>query len=120
MILLVLLHKKKGLNYWNWAVNKNPYLFVFSSEGKSINVTFEIETSPCSDNQLISIKNSNSEEIIETVQVRNQKKIEFELDFNDVYSKQIEFATDASVCEVKGDPRGLYFNIKNLTFQELT
>lgn len=112
--------ENKGLNYWNWAVNKNPFLFIFNSEGRSINVTFEIETSPCSDNQLISIKNSNSGEIIETVQVRNQKKIAFELDFNDVYSKQIEFATDASVCKVKGDLRGLYFNVKNLTYQELT
>ena len=110
--------ENSGSNYWNWAVNKDPYLYTFSSESKKTSIAFELETSPCFKSQTITIKNGQSGETIKKVQITDQKEIKLDLDFGDTYLNQIKFSTDADVCEVKGDPRGLYFNVKNLTYQE--
>jgi hypothetical protein len=110
--------ENSGSNYWNWAVNKDPYLYTFSSESKKIIIAFELETSPCFKSQTITIENGRSGETIKKVQITDQQEIRLDLDFVDTYLNQIQFSTDADVCEVKGDPRGLYFNVKNLTYQE--
>jgi NADH-quinone oxidoreductase subunit L len=36
----------------------------------------------------------------------------------DSYLNQIQISTNADVCVVEGDPRGLYFNVKNLVYQQ--
>ena len=110
--------ENSGSNYWNWAVNKDPYLYAFSSESKKTRIAFELETSPCFKSQTITIENGRSGETIKKVQITDQQEIRLDLDFDDTYLNQIKFSTDADVCEVKGDPRGLYFNVKNLTYQE--
>ena len=110
--------ENSGSNYWNWAVNKDPYLYTFSSESKKTSIAFELETSPCFKSQTITIENGRSGETIKKVQITDQQEIRLDLDFVDTYLNQIQFSTDADVCEVKGDPRGLYFNVKNLTYQE--
>ena len=110
--------ENSGSNYWNWAVNKDPYLYAFSSESKKTSIAFELETSPCFKSQTITIENGRSGETIKKVQITDQQEIRLDLDFGDTYLNQIKFSTDADVCEVKGDPRGLYFNVKNLTYQE--
>jgi hypothetical protein len=111
--------ESNGADSWNWAVNKNPYMYVFSSEGKSINLVFDIETSPCFKSQLITIENAPSGEILKKIQVTNKKEVKLDLDFSEVYSKQILFSTNADVCSLESDPRGLYFNVKNLIYKPL-
>jgi hypothetical protein len=110
--------ENSGSNYWNWAVIKNPALYAFSLEAKKISLVFQIETSPCFKSQFITIEKASSGQIIKKFQVINDQEIRLDLDFGDTYLNQIKFSTDADVCEVKGDPRGLYFNVKNLTYQE--
>jgi hypothetical protein len=107
----------RGSNYWNWAVNKDPYLYAFSSGAKKVSVIFELETSPCFKSQTITIKNASSGLIIKKVQVTDQQEIRLDLDFGDSYLNQIQMSTSADVCKVEGDPRGLYFNVKNLVYQ---
>jgi hypothetical protein len=102
---------------WNWAVNENPYLYAFSSKRENISIGFELEISPCFESQLITIKDSSSGEILEKIQVTKEEEIKLNLNFSDVYSKQILFSTDAGICKIEGDPRGLYFNVKNLDYQ---
>ena len=112
--------EKIGSNYWNWAVNKKPYLYVFSSKAKKVSVVFEIETSPCFKTQDITLENAASGQVIEKVKVTNGKEIGLEINFEDSYLNQIIFTTDADVCKVEGDPRGLYFNVKNIVYQKLS
>jgi hypothetical protein len=102
---------------WNWAVNINPYLYVFSAEKKYVSVSFEVESSNCFENQVITIEEAPSGKILKRIQVNSRQKVELDLDFRDVYSKRIQFSTDADVCRIEGDPRGLYFNVKNLKYQ---
>lgn len=104
---------------WNWAVNENPYLYAFSTKGENLSIGFELETSPCFESQLITIHDSSSGEILEKIQVTKEKEVKLNLDFSEVYSKQILFSTDADVCKIEGDPRGLYFNVKNLDYQPI-
>jgi hypothetical protein len=110
--------ENSGSNYWNWAVNKDPYLYAFSSGSKKVSVNFELESSPCFKSQTITIKNASSGRIIKKVQVTDQQEIMLDLDFGDSYLNQIQMSTNADVCKVEGDPRGLYFNVKNLVYQE--
>jgi hypothetical protein len=110
--------ENSGSSYWNWAVTKDPYLYTFSSESKKISLAFELETSPCFKSQTITIENARSGEIVKKDSITDKQEIRLDLDFGDTYLNQIKFSTDADVCEVKGDPRGLYFNVKNLTYQE--
>jgi len=92
-------------------------LYVFSAEEKYVNVTFEIETSNCFENQVIIVEEAPSGKILKRIQVSSRQNVELDLDFRDVYSKRIQFSTDADVCRIEGDPRGLYFNVKNLKYK---
>jgi len=103
---------------WNWAVNKNPYLYAFSSENKYVSVSFEIETSSCFENQVITIEKASSGKILKRIQVSSRQNVDLDLDFRDAYSNRIQFSTDADVCRIEGDPRGLYFNVKNLKYKK--
>jgi hypothetical protein len=108
--------ESNGEDSWNWAVNENPYLYAFSSERLNISLSFELETTPCFESQLITIQDSPSGEILDKIQVSKGEVVRLNLNFREVYSRQILFSTDADLCKVEGDPRGLYFNIKNLEY----
>jgi hypothetical protein len=108
--------EEKGINYWNWAVNEEPYLYVVNSAGSNLRLTFEIETSNCFTSQNIIIQDVSTNKIIQKVEVSGQEVVNIELSFKESYLKQIQFSTDAGICKVEGDPRGLYFNVKNLKF----
>ena len=109
--------EEKGFDSWNWAVNEEPYLYVLSSTGSNLRLTFEIETSKCFTNQNLIIQDVSSNEIIQKVEVSSQEVVNIDLSFTESYLKQIQFSTDAGICRVEGDPRGLYFNIKNLKYE---
>jgi hypothetical protein len=108
--------EEKGINSWNWAVNEEPYLYVLNSARSNLRLTFEIETSNCFTSQNIIIQDVSTNEIIQKVEVSGQEVVNIELSFKESYLKQIQFSTDAGICKVEGDPRGLYFNVKNLKF----
>lgn len=109
--------EEKGSNSWNWAVNEEPYLYVFNSTGSNLELTFEIETSQCFTNQNIIIRDMESSEVLQNKVVYDQEEFKIGLSFENNYLNQIQFSTDADGCKVEGDPRGLYFNIKNLDYK---
>ena len=109
--------EEMGSNSWNWAVNKDPYFYVLNSTGSNLRLTFEIETSKCFTNQNIIIQDVSSNETLKIIEVSSQEVINIDLSFKESYLKQIQFSTDAGICRVEGDPRGLYFNVKNLKYE---
>jgi hypothetical protein len=109
--------EEKGFDSWNWAVNNEPYLYVLSSTGSNLKLTFEIETSKCFTNQNVIIQDVSLNQILKKVEVSGQEVVNIELSFKESYLKQIKFSTDAGICKVAGDPRGLYFNVKNLKYE---
>ena len=109
--------EEKGFDSWNWAVNNEPYLYVLSSTGSNLRLTFEIETSKCFTNQNVIIQDVSLNQILKKVEVSGQEVVNIDLSFKESYLKQIKFSTDAGICKVAGDPRGLYFNVKNLKYE---
>jgi hypothetical protein len=109
--------EENGFNSWNWAVNEEPYLYILNSIGSNLKLTFEIETTKCFTNQNIIIQDVGSNEIIQKVEVSSQEVVNIDLSFTEGYLKQIQFSTNAGICKVEGDPRGLYFNVKNLKYE---
>jgi hypothetical protein len=47
--------------------------------------------------------------------VEKSQNYDLEVDLSNKFIKIIQFNTDAKVCKVKGDPRDLYFEIKNFS-----
>ena len=80
-------------------------------------LTFEIETSKCFTNQNVIIQDVSLNQILKKVEVSGQEVVNIDLSFKESYLKQIKFSTDAGICKVAGDPRGLYFNVKNLKYE---
>ena len=46
--------------------------------------------------------------------------VNIDISFKESYLKQIKFSSDADVCKIEGDPRGLYFNLKNLEYDTVS
>ena len=109
--------EEKGFDSWNWAVTNEPYLYVLSSTGSNLRLTIEIETSKCFTNQNVIIQDVSLNQILKKVEVSGQEVVNIDLSFKESYLKQIKFSTDAGICKVAGDPRGLYFNVKNLKYE---
>lgn len=100
-------------NSWNWAVAPNTYLLILNTKSSKTEIEFNLNPSPCFKNQKIQIRNAETG-LVENI-ILNK-----EINFNFVFSNEmnianvLEISTDSIACQVEGDPRDLYFNIKNI------
>ena len=104
---------------WNWAVTKNPYLYVINLSKKNLIINFEIKSSVCNTNTDFSIKDSNQREISKFEIQKNSMPIELILDFQKEIVKKIDFKNALVPCKIENDPRPLYFEVKNLSYTVL-
>jgi hypothetical protein len=109
------LEKSKG-NSWQWAVSPNPYLFIINYTKKNIELEFELNPSTCNDSQDIRITEANKNDLYQGEITKRGEKFKFNLEFESEIVKRIEIITKSGPCSVAGDPRELFFEIKNLRF----
>ena len=107
--------EKKGSSTWRWANSSSPYLYIYSRENSLRNLKFSLKTSSCFENQTIRITDSQNKLLVEETIVEEEKNYDLKVDLSNNFVKIIQFNTDAQVCKVKGDPRDLYFEIKNFS-----
>jgi hypothetical protein len=107
--------EKKGSATWRWANSASPYLYIYSRENNLRNLKFNLRTSSCFKNQIISITDSQNNLLFKDTIVNEEKNYDLKVDLSNKFIKIIQFNTDAQVCKVKGDPRDLYFEIKNFS-----
>ena len=107
--------EKKGSSIWRWANSSSPYLYIYSRENSLRNLKFSLKTSSCFDNQTIRITDSQDKLLVEETIVERERNYDLKVDMSNNFVKIIQFNTDAQVCKVKGDPRDLYFEIKNFS-----
>lgn len=106
----------KGEQTWQWAVSPNPYLFIFNSTKKDLNLSFELKPNICQLSQKIRITEVPNKDIYDGVIQKEGLKFNRTLDFNRDIVKRLEIITDSPVCKIPGDPRDLFFEIKNLKY----
>lgn len=107
--------EKKGSSTWRWANSSSPYLYIYSRENSLRNLKFSLKTSSCFENQTIRITDSQDKLLVEETIVEEERNYDLKIDLSNNFVKIIQFNTDAQVCKVKGDPRDLYFEIKNFS-----
>ena len=107
--------EKKGSSTWRWANSSSPYLYIYSRENSLRNLKFILKTSSCFENQTIRITDSQDKLLVEETIVEEERNYDLKIDLSNNFVRIIQFNTDAQVCKVKGDPRDLYFEIKNFS-----
>ena len=107
--------EKMGSSTWRWANSSSPYLYIYSRENSLRNLKFSLKTSSCFENQTIRITDSQNNLLVKDTFVEKSQNYDLEVDLSNKFIKIIQFNTDAKVCKVKGDPRDLYFEIKNFS-----
>jgi hypothetical protein len=107
--------EKKGSSTWRWANSSSPYLYIYSRENSLRNLKFSLKSSSCFENQTIRITDSQNKLLVEETIVEEERNYDLKVDLSNNFVKIIQFNTDAQVCKVKGDPRDLYFEIKNFS-----
>jgi hypothetical protein len=103
---------------WRWAIAPQVHLLIISEKNTKQNLEFELKGAPCFKEQNIQVvseenRNTTSFEIKE-----NGASLNFDIDFSESIGKLITIRTDSPVCNLEGDPRDLYFEIKNIKLEK--
>ena len=110
-------YETNGVDSWQWSVSPNPYLFIINYTKKNMIVNFKINPSKCVESMDIKIVEVPDKILYEDNLSSQGASIELNLIFNNEIVKRIEIITKSEGCIIKGDPRTLYFEVKNLTFK---
>jgi len=101
---------------WNWATSPNPYLYVVNYSKSNSEIKFKLIPAKCHSKMDIRITEDGKKDLIYEIVDKEGKEFKIKLNFNDAIVKRVEIITTNSFCQFDGDPRQLYFEIKNLTF----
>jgi hypothetical protein len=110
--------ESSGNSNWRWAVAPQAHLFVIGNKETKQNLEFELRGAPCFNNQNIQIVSEENDISQSFVMNKNAIPINLDLDFSESAGKSITIRTDSPVCNLEGDPRDLYFEIKNIKLKE--
>ena len=110
-------YETNGVDSWQWSVSPNPYLFIINYTKKNMIVNFKINPSKCLESMDIKIVEVPDKILYEDILSSQGAAIELNLNFNNEIVKRIEIITKSEGCIIKGDPRTLYFEVKNLTYK---
>jgi hypothetical protein len=111
--------ESNGSSNWRWAVSKQAHLLVIGKENSRQAIEFELRGAPCFDNQMIEVVVSNSPKSINLVINKKGLSQRLILDFKENIANSITFSTNSPQCVLEGDPRDLYFEIKNIKLTEI-
>jgi len=106
-------NETQGKTSWRWAISPNPYIYIIDYSFSVKEIKFNLKTSQCFAKQKISITDSQNKVITPEIVVNSDKDYVLNLDMTNSIVKMIQFSTDAEACFIDGDPRNLYFEIKN-------
>ena len=103
-----------GKNTWQWAVKPNASLFIFSGNKTDKTVQMEIANSDCTEERSITISTS-PEAILQEITINKvTKKISIEIPMKNRSFQKLLITTSDDPCKLDGDPRNLFYEIKNL------
>jgi hypothetical protein len=103
-----------GKNTWQWAVKPNASLFIFSGNKTDKTVQMEIANSDCTEERSITISTS-PEAILQEITINKvTKKISIKIPMKNRSFQKLLITTSDDPCKLDGDPRNLFYEIKNL------
>ena len=102
-----------GKNNWRWAVNDKAYAFVYSVTGKDVIIEFEISNSECSENRNLKILKNQQQLIRDLNLTKRAEKFKINIPMEAQLLQKLSFITSEDFCSIQGDPRTLYYEVKN-------
>ena len=111
--------ESSSLSSWNWAVASTPsYLFLNNSK-QQLKISFELFPAKCFDQQFIKISNDSGTILFEGWISGDGIIMDVNLDFTKSIAKRLDFKVTSDACILAGDPRSLYFELKNLKIAKI-
>jgi len=103
----------QGEDTWRWAISQNPYIYIFNDSFENREISFSLKTSKCFENQKITITESKNNNVISEAVIKKEQTYKLNINMEQAVIRRLQFKTDASSCKIDGDPRDLFFEIKN-------
>ena len=106
--------ESNGASTWRWAVTQQTYLVIIGKSGKSERIEFEVKGAPCFDEQVIDISLVDQASSSVNNIISKNEKVKVSLELTENRADILKISTNVDACELPGDPRKLFFEIKNL------
>lgn len=107
--------ERAGENIWWWS-KQNESSFAIVDLNGSINsgkFVATLEKPPCQEMQEVTITNLDTGESILVVMRKRQTQFQIPINFNLGTQQVFNFSAKLNTCKVEGDPRDLYYSVKN-------
>jgi hypothetical protein len=106
--------ESSGASYWRWAVSNQTYVLIVGEPRARKELEFEIKTAPCFDNLNLDVSLLGEKITILRGLEKDGQKLRLTLNLGDRGAEVLKFSTEVEGCQISGDPRNLFFEIKNL------
>jgi len=99
---------------WRWAVNPQTFFMFVNYTDKFSTLSFQLNPNDCQTVQNFEITEFPNRELFRGSVGNEGRLLEFKLNVQEDNVSRIEINTDSPACKLEGDPRDLYYEIKNL------
>jgi len=103
-----------GSSTWRWAVSNQTYVLIVGQKGTRKEMEFEIKSAPCFDKLNLDVSLVGKKSSILSGLIDKKQIISLAIDLGERGAEILKFTTDVEACKISGDPRDLFFEIKNL------
>jgi hypothetical protein len=107
-------NETNGKANWQWAVNSQTYLMSINYTDKISKLSFQMNLNDCQTVQNFEITEFPNRNLFRGNIGEKGRVFDFTLYNQENNVSRIEIKTDSPPCKLEGDPRNLYFEIKNL------
>jgi hypothetical protein len=107
-------NETNGKENWRWAVNPQTFLISLNYTDKITTLSFQLNPNDCQAVQNFEIIESPSQNLFRGSVGDEGRLMEFAINNLENNVSRIEIKTDSPPCKLDGDPRNLYYEIKNL------
>lgn len=106
-------NETNGKENWRWAVNAQAFLMSLNYTGGVSDINFQLNPNDCQKAQNFEITEFPDRTLFQGSIGFEGRSMTFEMDNQLKNVSRIEIKTDSPPCKLDGDPRNLYFEIKN-------
>ena len=102
-----------GKNFWRWAVKSNAAFFIYSRSGTERVIELEMSNATCSNERKIQFSTSPSNIFQEITINKDARIVRLEVPMENSRFQKVLISTSNDPCNLEGDPRNLFYEIKN-------
>jgi hypothetical protein len=102
-----------GKNFWRWAVKSNSAFFIYSRSGTESVIELEMSNATCSNERKIQFSTSPSNIFQEITINKDARIVRLEVPMENSRFQKVLISTSNDPCNLEGDPRNLFYEIKN-------